>query len=212
LSDTASQTTNTEAEASFAARLREQLTSPKFVLFFAILIAFVALDQITKHLVVQHIEYRRDEIKIIDGFLSLVHAQNQGAAFGMMSDSPLRRWLFPTFTVVAVVLLTQMVWQLPRNDRYQTTAVALIMAGALGNFIDRMHKGSVTDFIRVYTENPKLKEWLIHSPLRSNEWPSFNVADSCICVGIGLFVLHYFLFEKDDKTVEPDPPTKTLAG
>jgi signal peptidase II len=169
------------------------------LLFFAILISFVALDQVTKHLVVQHIEYRRDEIKLIDGFLSLVHAQNQGAAFGMMSDSPLRKWLFPVFTVVAVVLLSQMVWQLPKNDRYQTTAVALIMAGAIGNFIDRMHKGSVTDFIRVYTDAPGPKRWLIER-FGTNEWPSFNVADSAICIGIGLFVLHYFLFEKDDKT------------
>jgi signal peptidase II len=213
LSDTASPTTEqTQEGVSFGARLKDQLLSRKFILFFAILIAFVALDQFTKHLVVQHIAYRRDEIKLVDGFLSLVHAQNQGAAFGMMSESPLRKWLFPTFTAIAVVLLLQMVWQLPKNDRYQTTAVGLIMAGAIGNFIDRMHKGSVTDFIRVYTENPKLKEWLINSPLRSNEWPSFNVADSCICIGIGLFVLHYFLFEKDDKTVVPDPPTKTLAG
>ena len=212
MSDTASPTTEqTDVAAPFGARLKDQLLSPKFLLFFAILFAFVALDQITKHLVVQHIEYRRDEIKLIDGFLSLVHAQNQGAAFGMMSDSPLRKWLFPTFTIVAVVLLSQMMWQLPKNDRYQATAVALIMAGAIGNFIDRMHKGSVTDFIRVYTDAPGPKRWLI-AKFGTNEWPSFNVADSAICVGIGLFVLHYFLFEKDDHTVEPDPPSKTLTG
>ena len=212
MSDTASPTTQpTEVAVPFGARLKDQLLSPKFVLFFTILVAFVALDQITKYLVVQHIEYRREEIKLVDGFLSFVHAQNQGAAFGMMSGSPLRKWLFPTFTVFAVVLLTQMVWQLPRNDRYQATAVALIMSGAIGNFIDRVHKGSVTDFIRVYTDSPGAKRWLIER-FGTNEWPSFNVADTAICVGIGLFVLHYFLFEKDDKTVEPDPPTKTLAG
>jgi signal peptidase II len=212
LSDTASPTTEpTEVAVPFGVRLKDQLLSPKFALFFAILVAFVTLDQVTKILVVRHIEYRREEIQLIDGFLSLVHAQNQGAAFGMMSDSALRKWLFPTFTVVAVVLLTQMVWQLPKNDRYQTTAVALIMSGAIGNFIDRIHKGSVTDFIRVYTESPGPKRWLIEK-FGTNEWPSFNVADAAICVGIGLFVLHYFVFEKDDKIVEPDPPTKKLAG
>ena len=65
--------------------------------------------------------------------------------------------------------------------------------------------------LRVYTDAPGPKRWLIER-FGTNEWPSFNVADSAICIGIGLFVLHYFLFEKDDKTVEPDPPTKTLAG
>jgi signal peptidase II len=201
----------TGAGSPFSAQLKDQLRSPKFILFFAILVGFVALDQATKILVVQNIEYRREEIKLIDGFLSLVHAQNQGAAFGMLSDSPLRKWLFPFFTVVAVGLLAQMVWQLPKDDRYQTTAVGLIMSGALGNFIDRMHKGSVTDFIRVYTNSPSLKPWLVDK-FGTNEWPSFNVADSAICIGIGLFVVHYFFFEKDDKGLEPDPPTKTLSG
>jgi signal peptidase II len=191
-------------------QVRDQLRSRKFKLFFAVLFALLAFDQATKILVVQHIAYRSEEVHLIDGFLSLVHAQNTGAAFGIMSDSPLRRWVFPAFTVVAVVLLVQMLWQLPKDDRFQTTAVALIMSGAIGNAIDRVHKGSVTDFIRVYTEHPGLKDWLIRSPLQSNEWPSFNVADAAIVVGIALFVVHYFFFEKDEAVLQPDPPQKTL--
>ena len=92
-------------------------------------------------------------------------------------------------------------------------ALGLISSGAIGNAIDRAMKQSVTDFIRVYTENPTLKEMLINSPYGSAEWPSFNVADAAIVIGMGMFVIHWLFLEKDeDDDTEGSVPSPDAAA
>jgi lipoprotein signal peptidase len=71
-----------------------------------------------------------------------------------------------------------------------------------------VHKQAVTDFIRVYAEEPPLRDWLM-SVVSSNEWPSFNIADAAIVVGLGMFVIHYLFIQKDP-VVTPDPPARPL--
>jgi signal peptidase II len=185
--------------------------SRKYVIFIVVTLLLVALDQWTKHLVVTHITYRTEEIHLIDGFLSLVHAQNRGAAGGFLGDFEHRMVVFGVFTVVALGVLGHMLWELPGDDRFQTTALALITSGALGNAIDRVDKQSVTDFVRVYTEHPTLKPWLIDL-VGMAEWPSFNVADAAIVVGLGLFFVHFLFMEGDDKKLKADPPAAPLPG
>jgi signal peptidase II len=129
---------------------------------------------------------------------------------GMLDTFEYRMHVFAVFTVVALVVLGQMLMQLPDDDRFQGLGLGLITSGAIGNAIDRVHKQSVTDFIRVYTDDPELSAWLISTPLRSAEWPSFNVADAAIVVGLGLFVIHWLFLEKDEE-VEPAPPQEPLA-
>lgn len=135
------------------------------------------------------------EIQIIPGMLSFIHAQNPGAAMGIFNRSDYRLLVFYAFTAGAIYVLTRMYKQLPDSDRYQSATVGFILAGAVGNFIDRVHKSTVTDFVRVYTENPTLSEWLIKSPLHAAEWPTFNVADAAIVVGVALYLLHYLFVE-----------------
>jgi signal peptidase II len=136
------------------------------------------------------------EIPVIPGFLSFIHAQNPGAAMGMLNSFDQRMWVFLVFTIVAVGVLVSMYRQLPDDDRFQSATVALILSGAIGNAIDRAHKQTVTDFIRVYTDSPGPKAWLIEN-VGTAEWPTFNVADAAIVVGVAMYLIHYLLFERD---------------
>ena len=138
---------------------------------------------------------------------------------GMLDTFEYRMHVFAVFTVVALVVLGQMLMQLPNDDRFQATGLGLITSGAIGNAIDRVHKQSVTDFLRVYTDNDiatgLLGNWFGHrtfqgGPVEFVEWPSFNVADAAICVGLGMFVIHWLFLEKDED-VEPVPPEEPLS-
>jgi len=117
--------------------------------------------------------------------------------------------VFAVFTLVALGVLWQMYREIPSSDRFQATALGLILSGAVGNAIDRMDKQSVTDFLRVYTENPTLKPKLIEW-FGTYEWPSFNVADAAICVGLGMFILHFAFMQEDEDDLEPEPPEEPV--
>lgn len=182
----------------------------KYTLAGLIALAFVILDQVTKIWVVKNIRYQVEEIPVFDTSVlsfSLVHAQNRGAAFGVMHG---QITFFIVFTALALGLLVYMLRELPDEDRFQSSAIGLILSGALGNLIDRIDKGSVTDFLRVYTEHPTLSAWLIKSPLGSSEWPSFNVADAAIVIGLGMFGIHYLFLEKDQANAPVEPPPTPL--
>ena len=137
-----------------------------------------------------------EELDIIPGFLSFIHTQNPGAAMGLMNSVEYRLLFFYIFTAVAVGVLLNMYKQLPGEDRMQTVTISLILSGALGNFIDRLHKSTVTDFVRVYTDHPPLKKWLIEN-FRTAEYPTWNIADAAIVVGVALYLIHYLFFERD---------------
>lgn len=183
--------------------------SRKYMLAGGVALASIVLDQVTKILVVKNIRYQVEEIPVFDTSwlsLSLVHAQNRGAAFGVMTG---QTTFFVVFTIVAVGLLVYMLKELPDTDRFQSIATGLILSGAIGNFIDRVHKQSVTDFIRVYTEHPSARAFLLDK-VGTNEWPSFNVADAAIVIGLGMFGIHYLFLEKDAATMPTVAPPKPL--
>lgn len=158
----------------------------------------LVLDQVSKIWVVNNLRLHVDEIKIIPGFFSIIHAQNPYAAMGLgsvISDQTVRMMVFGGFTVVALMVLAKMLVDLDKDDKFQSTTIALILSGAIGNGIDRVHKQSVTDFLRIYTDYVPLKKWLIEN-FNTYEWPTFNIADSAIVVGVGMYLIG-FLFEKD---------------
>jgi signal peptidase II len=186
--------------------------SRKAKLFWGFCIVGVILDQITKYWVYTSLKYNQDEVTVIPGFLSIVHAQNPGAAMGLLRDYEYRQYLFLVFTLIAVAVVVDLFRRLPKEDWFMSTTLGLILSGAIGNAIDRVHKGTVTDFIRVYTEQPSLKNWLTQT-FGTNEWPSFNVADSALVVGVILFMIHYIFLEEDIDLEEdeetPADPEKT---
>lgn len=181
--------------------------NPKTILFTTVCIIGIVLDQITKYWVRANIRLHIDEIPLITDFFSLVHAENPGAAGGFLRNFEYRQYLFLGFTVVAISVIINLWRSLPSNERFMSFTLGLILSGAIGNAIDRIHKQSVTDFLRVYTENESFKPWLIEH-FGTNEWPSFNVADSALVVGVSLFMIHYlFIEEKDPPKPTPESPT-----
>jgi signal peptidase II len=130
-------------------------------------------------------------VSLIPRLLCFQYAQNTGAAFSLFDTYP------AVLTVVAMVLaLGVLAWSLLLPDREKTSRVALglVFGGAVGNLIDRFTHGFVVDFIQIHWDSRRL-------------WPTFNIADSAICVGIGLFVLSsWFLSRRSEKTPTPAGP------
>jgi signal peptidase II len=135
----------------------------------------VALDQLTKLLVVQHLPLGA-QVPVIKGFFNLVHIHNRGAAFGLLSNlSPHFAWLFFIATTTLVLLVVGVLWwRLPDRDWPAALGYSFIMTGALGNLIDRVRLGEVIDFLDFY--------------LGRHHWPAFNVADSLVCLGAGVLI------------------------
>lgn len=133
------------------------------------------LDQITKWLVLWKVElYSAHEV--IPGLLNLVHYTNTGAAFGAFKDN---NAFFITLSLVTLGALAFFYRRGQFPDRFSQIGLALLGSGILGNLTDRLLHKHVIDFIDVY--------W------GERHWPAFNVADSCICVAAGLFILASFL-------------------
>ena len=187
-----------------------QHSTAKYAIFGVVMLVFLIADQASKIWVQRNLRLYKDEVHIIDGFLSFIHAENPGAAFGIGAGTDGAMYVFAAFTVVAVVVLGQMLWQLPSNERFQTVALGLISSGAVGNAIDRVHKQTVTDFVKVYTEHPAFSRWCIET-FGTNEYPTWNVADACIVVGVILYLVYYLLFEKDSDEAVGDVGESPLA-
>ena len=144
----------------------------------AVAAAVIAVDQGTKELVRGGLE-RGDSDPILPG-LKLVHVHNEGVAFGFLSGGG---WIVPAVTGVATAALL-VFFVVHRRRPLIWLPVGLLLGGALGNVIDRVAQGHVTDFLKI----PK--------------WPAFNVAD--IAITFGVLALLYVL-EGPPRNAEPDP-------
>jgi len=153
------------------------------VLFGAIAITVLVLDQVTKYLVSNYVELGR-RVEMVPGLLDLVHARNPGAAFGLMSRSPweFRSVFLVVISVVALMVILWLVFSAGENSGLLTAGYGFFFGGALGNLVDRVRLGEVIDFLDFYSG--------------SLHWPAFNVADSALCVGAGLFALQLILERK----------------
>jgi signal peptidase II len=154
---------------------------------YALLVAsVVAVDQVTKFLVDRLMALHASH-EIVPGLLSLTYVRNRGAAFGILSDAdlPYQSVLFTLVSVLALCAIAYYSLKLPAEDRLPQTGLALIMGGAIGNLLNRASRGYVIDFVDVY--------WGRH------HWPAFNVADSCISVGVALLILDVLVAEKRDQ-------------
>lgn len=178
------------------------LLSRRNSVFAGVAAVGLLLDQLTKLWIERNLAFGADEITVIPGFLSIVHARNPGAAFGMFGSSDYRLVVFGLFTVIAIGVVVDMFRKLPRTDWFMACALGLVLSGAIGNAIDRVRQQYVTDFIRVYTEQPTIKHWLIEN-FGTYEWPSFNIADSALVIGVGMFFLHWLFVERRAAAAPP---------
>ncbi len=146
----------------------------------------LVLDQAVKAWIV-HSFSLYESVVVIPGLFNLTFLTNTGAAFGILAGQPSweRQLFFFGVALVALVAIVVMHRRLAGQSRWFTVALGLIGGGALGNLVDRVRYGAVIDFLDFH--------------VKGYHWPAFNVADSAITVGVGLFLLINFMVEKNKK-------------
>lgn len=149
---------------------------------FLIALGVLLLDRLSKRIVARDISLH-DTITVIKHIVYITHVENRGAAFGLFNDSA-SAWtlgLLVLFSVIALVIVSALLWRNGHSMTASAVGLSLILGGALGNLWDRLLTGRVVDFLLVY--------------IGSYQWPAFNIADSAIVVGAGLLVFE-ILFTK----------------
>ncbi len=157
-----------------------------FIYYLIVAVLVVVMDQLSKLWIMKaFVLYQSREI--IPDFFNLVYVVNTGAAFSFLADvnSPWRHYFFVGFAIIAVIGLSWLVHNLREDSIYYRMSLGLIVGGALGNLIDRIAYGHVVDFLDFYVKN--------------YHWPAFNIADSAICVGVGLYIFLTFTVSSRQK-------------
>ena len=152
----------------------------KYYIPFLIFIFFM-IDQFTKEVVIRNLKvgYSIPE----SGFFRFTHVRNFGSAFSIINDANLFLMIVGIF---AIIFISYFLIFYTRESNLLQIAISLQLSGAFGNIVDRIRLGSVTDFIDV------------------GPWPVFNIADSCISVGMFLLILHIIISWKNEKKINED--------
>jgi len=159
----------------------------RWQLFSLIVIAGLLADQFTKIWIDRSMRLY-DSIQVIENFFHITYLRNRGAAFSFLSDASWRLPFFITISIIAAVVILVAFSKLRDDQKLGQTALAMIFSGAIGNLIDRIRLGEVIDFLDAH--------WYRH------HWPTFNVADSLIFVGVFLLALDMILEEKREKKAQ----------
>lgn len=179
----------------------------KLLIVLSCALLIVILDQITKALITQFIP-QGSVIPIIPGIFDIVHGRNTGAAFGMLHgwNSVFKNSFFYLIGLLALLFLFHYMKTTLEKDCWSLAALGMILGGALGNIGDRLLRGSVVDFLSIHYFD---KIWHGHAfgyqwkvPL---SWPSFNVADSAICLAVGILVIKSVFQKNKPKTLSSKP-------
>ncbi len=168
------------------------------ILWMIVILLAVAADQVSKFIVIAQMELN-ESIVVIPHLLSFTHIKNTGAAWGMFSSA---RWIFLIISFVAMVALPIVLYKYRKVHTLFSLSLSLITGGAIGNMIDRIfaENGGVTDFIQ----------------FTFIDFPIFNIADICVCVGAALLFIYLIFLDKtffsDDKKKKEAKETGTDDG
>ncbi|HEU4338950.1 MAG TPA: signal peptidase II, partial [Planctomycetota bacterium] len=161
--------------------------------FVALSLVAAALDLWTKQAAFAHIPEGGLEVPVIEGFFSFGRTTNKGIVFGLF---PQAGPVFLVISVLAVPAILAIFLSIKKPRWVLTAALALILGGTLGNMYDRVfNEGQVRDFIKFYSGQ--------------KVWPLFNIADSCICIGVLLLSLEMLFFDEKKKPKVEDPAFST---
>ena len=153
------------------------------LVWYAIAGVVMAIDQVTK-LYIEHNFQLYQTLDVLAPIFNFTLAHNYGAAFSFLADKGgWQKWLFSGLALLVSVVLGWYLTHVPRIARVLSTGLALVMAGALGNLIDRVRLGYVIDFLHVHYGNV----W---------HFPIFNIADVAINIGVALILFDAFFLEK----------------
>ncbi len=150
--------------------------------WLGISVIVITLDLVTKHLIQQNFVF--GDLHSVTSFFDLVRYHNEGSAFGFLNDAGgWQKWFFNGISIVASVVIIYLLKK-HINEKLFCAGLALVLGGAIGNLYDRITLGYVVDFLNFHMNN--------------HYWPAFNVADSAICVGVGLLLLDSFKASKTE--------------
>jgi signal peptidase II len=149
--------------------------------YYILAVIVIAVDQFTKYLVVKHMELY-EQIQVLDGFFYLTSHRNSGAAWGMLQG---KMGFFYAITILVIVGVIYYLHKFGKNNRLFAVALALILGGAIGNFIDRLFHQEVVDFF----------DFIIFG----YDFPIFNIADSALTIGVILVIIATLVEEKKQK-------------
>lgn len=148
------------------------------LVWLVLIVGVVFLDQISKWLTIINLKLY-ETFPIINNVFHFTYVRNEGAAFGILKD---HRWVFLVISTVAIIALSVFLWKKRNDSKLLCTAMSFIIGGGIGNMIDRLSLGYVIDFL----------------DFRIINYPIFNIADSFVCVGVGLFALYIILDEVNE--------------
>lgn len=159
--------------------------------YLAVSLAVLFLDQWSKGLVTRTMEVHQSR-SVIPDFFDLTYVRNTGAAFGLFAsvDSSLKAVLLNSIAVVVFLVVSAYALRSSHKSVRLQVGLALILGGAVGNLLDRVRFGYVVDFLDF--------------AISGHHWPAFNVADSAICIGVGLLFID-MLGSEDAPADRPDP-------
>ncbi len=146
------------------------------IITVALILLGVGLDQLTKYLVVTNMELY-ESIDVIPGVFRFTYVQNKGAAFGSFDD---QRWVFMLLSSVMIIGILVYIFLKKPREKLMLSALILVVSGGIGNMVDRIFLGYVVDFID-FCAFPQIWRWV------------FNVADTFVCVGVGILILWLIL-------------------
>jgi len=143
----------------------------------------IILDQYTKMWVNTHIP-KHHSIMVFNDFFALTHIRNPGVAFGLGADwsSQYKTYMFIGFSIIAIIAILIFFHQTPPGNKIVRVGLILIFSGAIGNMIDRILYQEVIDFLDLF--------------VGGYHWPAFNIADSCITIGVFLMFVDLILAGK----------------
>jgi len=147
----------------------------KYIIIIIVTLPVIVLDQLSK-VYIQKTMKLHQTIKVIDGLFDITYVLNKGAAFSFLADKP-EGFTIPFFIIVSVIaigIIGFLFYKTEKSDYVSLIAFALLLGGSIGNLIDRIRHGAVTDFLDFY--------------IQQYHWPAFNVADSAITTGVFLFL------------------------
>ncbi|WP_033541431.1 signal peptidase II [Planococcus sp. CAU13] len=153
------------------------------LIYYAIAAVIVAADQFTKWLVLENMELG-ERIPVFEPYLAWLSHRNRGAAWGMLEG---QMWLFGIITVAVIIGILYYFHKYAKGQQLLQLSLMVILGGAIGNFIDRMLRGEVVDFVDVLI------------PVVNYHFPIFNIADAALTIGVILMIIFVIYDEKQQK-------------
>ncbi|MFE8695255.1 signal peptidase II [Cytobacillus sp. FJAT-53684] len=146
--------------------------------YYIIALVVIALDQITKMLIVKKMELW-ESIEVIENFFYITSHRNRGAAWGILQG---QMWFFYVITVIVIIGIIYYIQKAAKGKMLLGISLGLMLGGAIGNFIDRVVRKEVVDFVNTY--------------IFGYDFPIFNIADSALVIGVGMLMIQMLLEER----------------